>query len=69
MTSRQLPEWEGAAALEITSHAARLRVLYEFTFLTVVCPNPYQRGLLPAYPPPKKRLTQPGSPPPSVARL
>ena len=55
----------------ITVDSARLWALSNFTFLTVVHLNPYQRCLIPAYPPPKKRLIQPGRPPnpASVARL
>jgi hypothetical protein len=49
--------------------AVRLWTLSNFTFLTLVRLGPYQYGLISVYPPPKKRLTQPGSPPPSVARL
>jgi hypothetical protein len=60
---------EATAVLGITVDTTRFRVHFSFTFLTVVRLNPYQHGLIPAYPPPKKRLTQPGSPPPSVARL
>ena len=60
---------EAAAELGITVDIVRFLAFSNFAFLTVVHLSPCQRVLILPYPPPKKRLTQPGSPPPSEARL